>query len=71
LKRWTISKSGKVGGAALDVFEREPLDAKAGKRFENLTNVILTPHIAGVTIESNIRVSAMIGEQVRTALENR
>ena len=55
----------------MDVFEREPLDAKAGKRFENLTNVILTPHIAGVTVESNIRVSAMIGEQVRTALENR
>ena len=33
---------------------------KAAKIFEGLHNLILTPHIAGVTQDSNIRVSAMI-----------
>jgi (S)-sulfolactate dehydrogenase len=32
-------------------------------------NLILTPHIAGVTEESNVRVSRMIAEKVSAALE--
>lgn len=36
---------GRPGGAALDVFEREPLDA--GSPLWHMENVILTPHIAG------------------------
>lgn len=62
-------KSGKIGGAAIDVFETEPLDEACGKRFEGIANLILTPHIGGVTIESNIRVSAATAENVRKALE--
>ena len=40
-----------------DVFEQEPLTAEAGARFENVPNLILTPHVAGVTRESNRRLS--------------
>ncbi|MEZ5871182.1 MAG: hydroxyacid dehydrogenase [Nitratireductor sp.] len=56
--------SGAIAGAALDVFETEPLTAAQGKRFEGLKNVILTPHIAGVTTESNVRVSELIADLV-------
>ena len=60
-------RRGKLAGAALDVFETEPLTAEAARRFNGLKNLILTPHIVGVTEESNVRVSAMIADRV---LEN-
>ncbi|NDW01744.1 hydroxyacid dehydrogenase [Salipiger sp. PrR002] len=50
-------RDGRLGGAALDVFEVEPLTAEAGKRFDGIGNIILTPHIAGLTHEANTRVS--------------
>lgn len=62
-------KAGKLGGAALDVFEVEPLTAEAGDKFSGLDNLILTPHIAGVTEESNIRVSHLIAETVLRHLD--
>ena len=62
-------RRGHLGGAALDVFAEEPLSAAAAAPFAGLANVILTPHIAGVTAESNVRVSAVTAEQVRRALE--
>jgi (S)-sulfolactate dehydrogenase len=62
-------RSGQLSGAALDVFETEPLTAAAGARFKGLGNVILTPHIAGLTEESNTRVSAMVAERVIAHLE--
>lgn len=55
---------GHLGGAALDVFESEPLDADHGSRFENVPNLLLTPHIAGVTDESNTRVSRVTAANV-------
>lgn len=61
-------KSGALGGAALDVFETEPLTAAAGARFEGCPNLILTPHIAGVTEESNLRVSEVTARNVLTVL---
>lgn len=57
-------REGRIGGAALDVFETEPMTAATGKLFNGLKNVVLTPHIAGVTAQSNERVSAMIAELV-------
>ncbi|MBV1707159.1 MAG: hydroxyacid dehydrogenase [Hyphomicrobiales bacterium] len=49
--------TGHLGGAALDVFAREPLRGDDGIVFRDVPNLILTPHIAGVTEESNVRVS--------------
>jgi (S)-sulfolactate dehydrogenase len=62
-------RAGRLGGAALDVFEREPLPA--GSPFAGVPNLVLTPHVAGVTRESNARVSAMIAEKVADALLRR
>ncbi len=55
---------GQIAGAALDVFEIEPLTRDAAQVFAGIHNLVLTPHIAGVTKDSNIRVSAMIADQV-------
>jgi (S)-sulfolactate dehydrogenase len=62
-------REGRLGGAALDVFEREPLSAGDGAKFAGLPNVLLTPHIAGVTVESNVRVSELIADRVIDHLE--
>ena len=59
-------KNGHLGGAALDVYENEPLQANS--HLKGAPNLLLTPHIAGVTVESNERVGTMIAERVRKAL---
>jgi (S)-sulfolactate dehydrogenase len=61
-------RAGRLGGAALDVFEREPVDATAGRMFAGVPNLLLTPHIAGVTVESNERVSAVTAQAVAARL---
>jgi len=64
-------KAGRLGGAAIDVFEREPLVAGSplADAAKSLPNLLLTPHVAGVTRESNARVGAMVAERVIAALE--
>jgi (S)-sulfolactate dehydrogenase len=59
-------KSGQLGGAALDVFDAEPLPA--APMFEGCPGLILTPHISGVSLESNERVSFLIADKVLEAL---
>ena len=60
-------RRGHLAGAALDVFEHEPLPA-GGHPFVDCPNLVLTPHIAGATVESNARVSAVVAEKVLEAL---
>jgi (S)-sulfolactate dehydrogenase len=55
-------KRGHLGGAALDVFDAEPVPA--GGNFAGCPNLVLTPHIAGVSAESNERVSSLIAQKV-------
>jgi (S)-sulfolactate dehydrogenase len=62
-------RAGKLGGAALDVFDQEPL--ATGSPLAHCPNLLLTPHIAGVTRESNVRVSMLIAEKVAAALSAR
>jgi (S)-sulfolactate dehydrogenase len=59
-------KSGHLGGAAIDVFGVEPLPAAT--HFSDCPNLLLTPHIAGLSVESNERVSFMIADKVLEAL---
>jgi len=62
-------RSGRLGGAALDVFGDEPLAASSP--LADCPRLLLTPHIAGVTRESNIRVSMLIADKVAAALTAR
>lgn len=47
-------RSGHLGGAAIDVFSKQPLPADHA--FMSLPNVVLTPHMAGITEESMLRM---------------
>ena len=63
-------RSGKLSGAAIDVFPKEP---DAGHPFsdslQNLSNVILTPHIGGITEESQLRIGEFVSAQVYRYLQ--
>jgi D-3-phosphoglycerate dehydrogenase len=58
-------RSGKVAGAALDVFSEEPY---SGPLLE-LDNVVVTPHLAASTDEAQDRAGVIVAEQVAAALE--
>ncbi|MBV9574347.1 MAG: phosphoglycerate dehydrogenase [Acidobacteriales bacterium] len=59
-------QQGQVAGAALDVFSEEPLTNSA---FAAMENVILTPHIAGSTLEAQEAVGYQIALQVKEYLQ--
>ncbi|WP_041597940.1 phosphoglycerate dehydrogenase [Granulicella tundricola] len=59
-------KSGKVAGAALDVFHQEPLK---NSPYFNLPNVLLSPHIAGATDEAQEAIGIQLAMQVRDYLK--
>lgn len=59
-------KSGKVGGAAFDVFEEEPLAADHPLR--QFPNVTLTPHLAASTTEAQENVARDVALQVLDVL---
>jgi D-3-phosphoglycerate dehydrogenase len=56
--------SGRVAGAALDVFETEPYSGP----LLGLPQVVVTPHLAGSTAEAQDRAGVVIAEQVAAAL---
>ncbi|HEU6445563.1 MAG TPA: phosphoglycerate dehydrogenase [Gaiellaceae bacterium] len=58
-------RSGRLAGAALDVFSAEPY---AGPLLE-LDNVVVTPHLAASTEEAQDRAGMIVAEQVAAALE--
>ena len=58
-------KSGKLYGAALDVYENEPL--KGSKLFE-LDNVVLTPHIGAQAKEGQTRAGIEVAQKIAEAL---
>ena len=58
-------RSGGIAGAALDTLDIEPITPEAGALFKGIDNLILTPHVAGVTGESNRRIAEVAAENVR------
>lgn len=57
-------KSGKVAGAALDVWEKEPIELEASKKLLELDQVIGSPHIGAQTAEGQERAGIQVAEAV-------
>ena len=58
--------SGKVAGAALDVFQQEPITEHP--LFDGYDNVVVTPHLGASTVEAQDRAGVQTAEQVLAAL---
>jgi len=63
---YNLLVSGAIAGCALDVLEREPPDGS--NKLIQLKNVIVTPHIAGSTIEAYRKGAMMAVDEVRRVL---
>jgi len=59
-------KDGKVSGAALDVFEKEPIPVDS--ELLKLDNIVVTPHLGASTEEAQVNVAIEVSEIVRDAL---
>ena len=55
-------RDGKIAGAGLDSFANEP--PATDHPFWSLPNVLVTPHIAGVTLDARLAVSTMTARNV-------
>ncbi len=63
-------RSGLIAGAALDTLDVEPIQPEVGAMFQGIENLILTPHIAGVTRESNRRIAEVAAGNVRRVMSD-
>lgn len=65
-------RSGRLGGAALDVFPDEPAgkDAEFDSPLRGLENVILTPHIGGSTIEAQANIAREVATKLLRFVNN-
>ena len=61
---YEATKSGKVGGAALDVWEKEPIELEYSKKLLELDEIIGSPHIAAQTSEGQMRAGIQVAEAV-------
>jgi phosphoglycerate dehydrogenase-like enzyme len=67
-----VLKAGHIAGAALDVFENEPLTAKPSPeilQLAQLDNVVATPHIAYNTEETAVRLSEELLENILACIK--
>jgi D-3-phosphoglycerate dehydrogenase len=68
---WAL-EAGKVRGAALDVLENEKINKLSPRQLQSVnyltskSNVIFTPHIAGWTVESHVKINVALVEKIRT-----
>ncbi len=62
-------QTGRIGGAALDVFAVEPLPS--GHPLTAMDNVVLSPHMGAMTREAGDRLSDAVAHQVKAILEGR
>ena len=58
---------GRIRAAALDVFDDEPLPS--GSVLAGVPNLLLTPHVAGVTADSELRVGEFVAERIIALLK--
>lgn len=63
----TAIQEGKIAGAALDVFEHEPLEADSPLRSVG-QQLLLTPHLGASTAEAQVNVAIDVAEQIRDVL---
>ncbi|MFL5729381.1 MAG: NAD(P)-dependent oxidoreductase, partial [Cytophagaceae bacterium] len=67
-------RSGKVIGAALDVLENEKLQKLSEQERENFKEIIasdkvlFTPHVAGWTYESYVRINEILADKIKAAI---
>ena len=59
-------REGWIGGYAADVYEQEPPDPKS--ELFRFKNVVVAPHVGGITRESGMRSSLSVADNVLTAL---
>lgn len=61
-------RSGRIGGAGVDVFDREPPE---GSPLLEAPNTLLTPHLGASTAEAQVAVAAEVAEQILEVLDGR
>jgi D-3-phosphoglycerate dehydrogenase / 2-oxoglutarate reductase len=64
----TALKAKKIAGAALDVRAQEP---PVVGDMENISNLILTPHVAGITSQSQLRINEILSSNIALVLQSK